>query len=125
MQNSGMMITIDGDTFTKNTWIGDSGVSCHVTNNDTGLYDVTDINKSIQGSSSIMPAMKKGKLQVKACQAGRPVQVHTLWPVKFCPKAGAYLFSLTCNLLWGNEIASNHQNNIAVNTLTGNIILDL
>ena len=62
---AGMMCTIDSDTFfsfTKNTWIGDSGASCHITNNDTGLYDITDINKSIQGSSSIMPVMKKGKL---------------------------------------------------------------
>ena len=68
---AGMMCTIDGDTFfsfTKNTWIRDLGASCHITNNDTGLYDVTDINNSIQGSSSIMPAAKKGKLRVKACQ---------------------------------------------------------
>ena len=63
--NAGMMCTIDGDTFflfTKNTWIGDSGVSCHITDDDTGLYDITYIDESIQGSSSIMPAMKKGKL---------------------------------------------------------------
>ena len=40
---AGMICTIDGETlvlFTKNTRIGDSGASCHITNNDTGLYDV-------------------------------------------------------------------------------------
>ena len=62
---AGMMCTIDRDTFfsfTKNTWIGDLGVSCHITKDNTGLYDITDIDKTIQGSSSIMPAMKKSKL---------------------------------------------------------------
>ena len=81
-----MMCTIDGDTFflfTKNTWFGYSGASCHITNDDTDLYDITDINESIQGSSSIMPATKKGKLQVKVCQVDGTEQVHTLWPEKF------------------------------------------
>ena len=35
---AGMICTIDSDIFllTKYTWIGDSGASCHITNNDTG-----------------------------------------------------------------------------------------
>ena len=122
-----MMCTIDDDTFfsfTKNTWIGDSGVSCHITNNNTGLYDITNIDESIQGSSGIMPATKMGKLQVKVLQVNGTEWIHTIWPVKFCPKAGANLFSLTCKLLQENKIASVHQNNILVNTLTGNTILD-
>ena len=44
------MCTIDDDmlySFTKNTWIGDSGVSCHITNDDTDMYGVTDIDESI------------------------------------------------------------------------------
>ena len=64
---AGMMCTINGDTFysfTRNTWIRDSGASCHITNDDTGIYDVTDINESIKGSSRIVPATKKGKLHV-------------------------------------------------------------
>ena len=61
---AGMMCTIDGNTFflfMKNTWIGDSGASCHITNDNKGMYEVIDMDESIQGSSSIMPAMKKGK----------------------------------------------------------------
>ena len=75
-----MMCTVDGDTFlfTMNTWIRDSAASCPITNDDTGLYDVANINESIQGSYSIMPAMKKGKLQVKVCQVNRNKWVHTL-----------------------------------------------
>ena len=123
---AGMMCTIGGDTFflfTKNTWIWDSGASCHITNDDTGLYDFTNICESIQGSCSIIPVMKKIKLQVKGLQVGGTEQVHTLWPVKFCPKAGVNLFSLMCKLSLGNKIARDHQNNIVVNTSTGDIIL--
>ena len=85
---------------------------------------VTYIKESIQGSFGIMPATKKGKLQVKVCQVDGTEWVHTLWPVKFCPKAGANLLSLTCELSQGNKLASDHQSNIMVNTPTGNIILD-
>ena len=48
---AGMMCTIDGDTFylfTKNTWIGDSGASCHIINNDSSMFDVIDIDESIK-----------------------------------------------------------------------------
>ena len=91
-----------------NTWIRDSGESCHITNDDTGLYDIIDIDESIQGSSSIMPAMKKEKLQLKVCQVDGTEQIHTLWTVKCCSEAGANLFSLTCKLLHGNKIVSDH-----------------
>ena len=91
-----MLCTIDGDTFylfTKSTWIGDSGALYHITNNVTGLFDITDIDELIQGSSRNMPAMKKGKLWVKLQQVNGTEQVHTLWPLTFCCKAGANLFS--------------------------------
>jgi hypothetical protein len=35
--------------FCKNTWIGDSGASCHYYNYDEGLFDVRDISKRIIG----------------------------------------------------------------------------
>ena len=58
-----MLCIIDGDTlylFMKNTCIGDSRASCHITNNGTGLFNIIDINELIQGSSRDMPATKKG-----------------------------------------------------------------
>ena len=39
MQEAGMMCTYDGQSFysfTKNTWIGDEGVSCDISSNNTG-----------------------------------------------------------------------------------------
>ena len=105
--DAGMMCAIDGRTlflFTKNTWIRDLGASCHITNDNTN--NVINIDESIQDSSSIMPATKKGKLPVKLHQVNRTEQVHTLWLMKFCPKADANLFSLMCELLQGNKIFS-------------------
>ena len=110
--------------FTKNTWIGDLGASCHITNNNTGLYDVTNIDESIQGSSRILPTMKKGKPWFKVHQVNGTEQVHILWPVKFFPKAGANLFYLTWEHLKEKRIACDHHNNIVVNSSNDNIILD-
>ena len=124
---AGIMCTTDSDTFysfTKNIWIGDLGASCHITNNKTGMYDITNINKSIQGSSNIMPATKNGKLHVNVCQVDGTEWVHTQLPMKLCPKAGMHLFYLTCKLLQGNKTLCDHQNNIVVNTMCGDIILD-
>ena len=45
-QEAGIMFTINEETFymfTKNTWISDSGTLCHVTNENTGLCDITKI----------------------------------------------------------------------------------
>ena len=46
----------------KNTWIGNSCASCHITNEDTGLHGISNIDESIKVSSSNMPTTKKGKL---------------------------------------------------------------
>ena len=50
MQDAGMMETINMQsfhTFTRNTWIGDLGASCHITNDNMGLYVVTNIETSV------------------------------------------------------------------------------
>ena len=124
---AGMMCTINRDTlfsFTKNTWIRDYGALWHITNNDTCLLDIIDINKLIQRCSGIMQATKKGKFHVNITQVDGTGLVHTLWLMKFCSKAGANLFSLTCKLSQRKTISSDHQNNIVVKSLDCNIILD-
>ena len=108
----------------KNTWIGDSVASCHITNDNNGMYDVINIDELIQGNSRIMPTKKKDKLRVTVCQVNGEEHVQTLCPLKFCPLAGMNLFSLTCKLLQRNKISSDETNNIIVNTPSGNIILD-
>ena len=111
------MCYIDGKTFgsfIKNTWIGDSGASCNIRNDDTGLYEITKIEESIQSSSCNMLTTKKGKLCIDIHQVDDTEWVCTLWPVKFCPKAAANFFSLTCELMQGNEISGDHWNNTQV-----------
>ena len=102
-----MMCTIDGDTifsFMKNTWIGDSGASGHITKDDTGLYDVTNIDESIQGSIGILPAPKKGKLQSKVQQVNGTEQVYILWPVVL-PQVGCKpVFPSKQTLTWRQDI---------------------
>ena len=50
--------------------------------------------------------------------------VYTIWPMRLCPKAGVNLFSLTCELLQGKILSSDHQNNIVVKCTDGDIIID-
>ena len=51
-----------GDTFTKDTWIGDTGVSCHMTNLSDGMFETADINQQVKvGNSTKITATKIGK----------------------------------------------------------------
>ena len=43
--------------------------------------------------------------------------------MKYFTKAGANLYSLTCELSQGNKMTSDHYNNIMVQSSKGNIIL--
>ena len=70
-----------------------------VCNDDIWMYDVTDIDKSIQGSSGNVEAAKKSKLYVKVRQADESDILHTLWPVGNCEKASENLFSSTFKLM--------------------------
>ena len=71
-----------------------------------------------------MMAINKGKLHINVHEVNGTELVNTLWPMKFCLKAGANLFSLTCELSEGNKISSDHCNNIMVKSSDGNIVLD-
>ena len=108
---AGILCTIDGETFhsiAKNTWIDNSGASCHITNNNTGLYDITEINKLVQGILGIISATIKGKLCMKVC----PVD------------GSENVYSLIFELLQGEKVKSDHKNKIFVQSSNGYIILD-
>ena len=104
-----MLYIIDGDTFyllMKNTLIGDSGASHHITKDNTSLFDVINIHNSIQGSFRNMSAMKKGKLCINIQQIDGTKWVCTLCSVKFCAKVGANLFSLKSRFQVTNRTTS-------------------
>ena len=49
-----------------NTWLGDSGDTCHSMNDPTGVYDIIEINETaIIGDGN---GLKRGKLDVKVKQ---------------------------------------------------------
>ena len=76
-----MSCMIDGETFhllTKNMKISDLDASCHITNYDTGLYDIIEINKSVKGSLGNMFATKKDKLHMKVPQVHGSKRLHVL-----------------------------------------------
>ena len=110
---TGMLCTINRATlhsFMKNMQIGYSGAACHITNDITSLYDVTNINKLVHGHSDNMLPTKVGKLQMKVHQVDGDKKLHLLWPVKYCKKAGVSLCSL-CELLQGRKILSSCKSN--------------
>ena len=71
-----------------------------------------------------MLATNKGKLCISVHQLNGTEWIHIVWPMKFCSKVGANLFSLACKHFQGNKIKSDHKNNIMVHFSEGNIILD-
>ena len=100
------------------------GDLCHIINKDTGLYDVTDIDESVQGSSGNMFATKKGKLHVKLHQVNGSKRLHALEPMKFCTKAGVNLYLLTCKLFQGNKIFSDFKSNIVIQSTSDDSIFN-
>ena len=101
-----MMHNIDRDTFfsfTKNMWIGDSSILCHIMNDNTSLFNISTSISQFKEDPILCLLQKKAKLCVNIQQVDGTEQIHTLWPVKICPKADANLFSLTCKLLHGKN----------------------
>ena len=82
---TGMMCTIDGDL----------GTSYHITNNDSVLHDITNINELVHGSSGSLPTTNKRKLLMKVQQVDKIKKSHTGWLVKYCTKVGLSFFLLT------------------------------
>ena len=90
----GMMCTIHGESFFNFT----KGALWHNTNDDAGMYDITMIDEPVKGKSRRIKVTKKGKLCLNVRQVDGSEIGYTLWPVKYCKKAWANLFSLTCEL---------------------------
>ena len=88
----------------QSTWSSNSGALCCITNNDTDLYDINEINKLVHGNAGNMSAIKKGNLCMKVCQVDGTEQVCILWPMKYCTNTGAILYSLTWEILQRNKI---------------------
>ena len=80
----------------SNIWLGDSGASCHMTNDDAGMFECRQYQSMIQignGKSILSPKIGNQKLLVVQ-KDGTTVQV-VLHDVKFVPDLCINLLSIT------------------------------
>jgi len=92
--------------FSRNTWIAVISAICHVTDDDSGLYEVTERKEKVRlGDSQVIYATKVGKLEVavgnKMITMVENVQFIHDFPVK--------LFSLPIVLKDGAKIYGAHR----------------
>ena len=95
------------DKFNKNTWVCDSGATCHMRNNDDGMFDVKNIDENIVvGSGKTVKATKIGKWRGVVMQKNGEKRNIVLEKVKVVPE------------LWINLLSINHA--LANGWLIGN-----
>ena len=84
------------DVLDNDTWIGDTGASCHMTNDDAELFDVKTTSDSVTvGNKSKLVATKIGKLRATIVHKDGTTVDLVLNKVKFIPELGYKLFSIT------------------------------
>jgi hypothetical protein len=82
--------------FTKDTWIADSGASCHMGPTDEGMFDVTAIDNPIMiGNGRSLRATKIGKMKKTVKQVdGKSLDI-VLEEYKHVPSLQMHLFNVT------------------------------
>ena len=86
-EENGKKLTINSEsffTFTKETWVADSGASSLITNYDSSLEDVKIINDIINGTTGTIISMKQRKKKMHVMQTYVSVKKTTLYLVKYC-----------------------------------------
>ena len=96
----------NSNKFTTNTWIGDTGATSHMTNNNKGLTNVQIVNERIKmGNGKFMVATKKGMLPCTIKQSNGK-NVNCSLEVKVIPEIWCNLFSITAAMKKGFELSS-------------------
>ena len=90
VSNGMTLSSIGNDIF-----IGDSAATSHMTNNKTGVYDLTPIRGSVMiGNGESISCSHKGKLDV-ICKHRDGSTARETWEVKIVPQLNNDLFSFT------------------------------
>jgi len=88
----------------ETTWIADSGATCHITNDPTGLYDIEHMETPVTlGDGTTVTATMNAKLKLKMEGLEGPTTVM-LYDVKYIPDFMLKLFSLSCTMKKGANI---------------------
>jgi len=84
---------------TDDTWITDSGATCHIRNNMEGMFDIENVHKSVKiGTGKETCATKFGKFhgEVKTTPEGK--KEINLSRVQYIPRFYMKLFSITSSM---------------------------
>lgn len=97
----------NGKRFTRTTTICDSGASSHMFNSDDGMYNVRETESLITiGNGKTLKATKQGSIRATVLQKDGSTLDIDLHDVKFVPGLAVNLFSLTCALSNGWQLAN-------------------
>ncbi len=95
------------DKIAPNTWLADSGASCHLTNSDEGMFDVEVISSPVKiGNGKALTATKLGKMRRTIVQKNGDTVDVTLTDVKYVPELWVNLFSIGKGLQNGFNIGN-------------------
>ena len=90
---------------TKEKWIGDSGATVHITNNDFGMFNVNEYNFDITvGNQETTRCTKMGDILLKLKDSTGKDIVVTLHNVRYVPSFIGNLFSISTAMTNGAEI---------------------
>ena len=99
--------SLEGKEFNRDTWLADSGASCHMGNSDDGMYDVTIIDEPItMGNGKSLRATKVGKLRRTVKQVNGHTVDIVLDGYKCVPGLSMNLFAVVKALDAGWDIGN-------------------
>ena len=101
------LVTTTFDTFTRNTWLADSGASTHMGNCDKGMINVKYINAPVKiGNAKHLTATKIGDKHLKIIQKDGTMSNYILKNYKYVPELWVNLFSIPQALMRGWNIGN-------------------
>jgi hypothetical protein len=91
----------------NNIWLGDSGASCHFTNDDKCMFECRNIRHTVgTGDGGTIFATKEGKHQLKVLQCNGDTSQIVLTGCKYIPSLPTNLFSITSALQKGLQLSN-------------------
>ncbi|MGL5934164.1 MAG: hypothetical protein ACRCZI_00925 [Cetobacterium sp.] len=116
--------SVEGRDFSRDTWLADSGASCHMGNSDVGMIDAKPIDEPITlGNGKTLRATKVGKLQCTVKQSNGDTVDIILDGYKCVPGLHMNLFSVV-QALDGGWVIGNKGVNLHLTKKGTRIIFD-
>jgi hypothetical protein len=89
------------DNWLANLWLADSGASCHMSFDETGMFDCRDVQSKIKiGNTQTMTATKIDQKRVQLAQPDGTVMEFVLEECKLIPDLWVNLFSCSLAKIW-------------------------